>query len=98
MCIYITSIVAWVKNPFRRTTEHNYRNDYLLEVIIEVIRVNQRHEADASVPVYTLCCSTSIERYSIPTDYGTTIKSLHTRAITTSKFLLLWHYHQVSTY
>ena len=35
-----------------------------------------------------LCCSASIERYSIPTDYGISIKSLHTSAVTISKSLL----------
>ena len=48
----------------------------------------QRHEADTSVPVSTLCCSTLQSGILSPTDYGTTIKSLYNKAVTIPKSLL----------
>ena len=47
-----------------------------------------RSQKKTSISVYPSCCSVSIERYSINLWYGTTIKSLHTKAVSDSKSLL----------
>ena len=44
----------------------------------------QIRDTDPSVPISTSCCYTSLP----PTDYGTTIKPLHTRAVTIFKSFL----------
>ena len=56
----------------------------------QVIIYKHIYEADPSVPVSTLCYSTPHLSSGIlpPTDYETTIKSLHTRAVTISKTFL----------
>ena len=51
----------------------------------------QKHETNSSISVSSMCCSVSIEQYSTPSDYETTIKSLHTKTVSDSNSLLSYN-------